>query len=694
MELIVSEAKEIQIVRSAIAEGDNSLEVTVWLPGRAGTIRTAEAAARIKIRTATGKTDSEVLQVRTAAGGKPYALWQIAPGWAEKGISEIEIEVFDGEKVWSSRRRAVEIHPGIRVDGEITPEQRREIEQLQDMIPGKLDTYQGVEYAGQVLTVDESGKARPQGRQQGPAGPPGADGKSAYDVAVENGYSGTKAQWLASLKGDTGAPGEDGEDGAPGAEGKSAYELAVEEGYAGTKAQWLASLKGDPGAPGEDGEDGAPGADGKSAYEVAVDEGYSGTKAQWLASLKGADGTTPVKGTDYFTAAEVEQIVEEAAAAVDVPDVPAWAMADSKPSYSAVEVGALADTTKYAGAATAGGPADKAVSIPYGEVDGTSTSTAFTAQIPGITELRHGVRVLLKNGVATSAAGCTLNVNGLGAKPIYQSMAAATAVSTTFNVNYTMEFAYDEDRVAGGCWVMLYGYNANTTYTNASLGQGYATCSTAAATAAKTASLSSYSLTTGGYVAVKFSYDVPASATLNVNSKGAKAMYYRGAAITAGIIKAGDVAVFVYSTYYHLVAIDRWGVDIASLLTSLSTLSGDVSALEDKTTPVTVAMTLDGSGNLSFTWADGLEDFFALYSAGQAVYPALPAAYLFPSDPDYASELLIFSPTGINQGVGTTAVTLSCIHGGSFYWARMAPTSLTTLTGALHVIGDGDGGAY
>jgi len=39
-------------------------------------------------------------------------------------------------------------------------------------------------------------------------------------------------------------------------------------------------------------------------------------------------------------------------------DVPAWAKASSKPSYTASEVGALADTTKYAGSASAGGAAN------------------------------------------------------------------------------------------------------------------------------------------------------------------------------------------------------------------------------------------------------------------------------------------------------------------------------------------------
>ena len=46
-------------------------------------------------------------------------------------------------------------------------------------------------------------------------GEKGADGKSAYEVAVANGYTGTQAQWLASLKGTDGAPGKDGQTWQP-----------------------------------------------------------------------------------------------------------------------------------------------------------------------------------------------------------------------------------------------------------------------------------------------------------------------------------------------------------------------------------------------------------------------------------------------------------------------------------------------
>lgn len=40
------------------------------------------------------------------------------------------------------------------------------------------------------------------------------DGKSAYEIAVENGFSGTEEEWLESLKGDKGDKGDTGATGA------------------------------------------------------------------------------------------------------------------------------------------------------------------------------------------------------------------------------------------------------------------------------------------------------------------------------------------------------------------------------------------------------------------------------------------------------------------------------------------------
>lgn len=88
----------------------------------------------------------------------------------------------------------------------------------------------------------------------------GDPGKSAYEVAVDNGFEGTEMEWLASLTGSA---------------GDSAYAIAVQQGFVGTEDQWLASLVGPQ---------------GKSAYQVAVDNGFEGTISEWLLSLKGAQG--------------------------------------------------------------------------------------------------------------------------------------------------------------------------------------------------------------------------------------------------------------------------------------------------------------------------------------------------------------------------------------------------------------------
>ena len=92
---------------------------------------------------------------------------------------------------------------------------------------------------------------------------------------------------------------------------------------------------------------------------------------------------------------------------------------------------------------------------------------------------------------------------------------------------------------------------------NAALGQGYGTCSTAGGTVDKLATLANYQLVAGGIVSIKFSHPVPANATLSINSQAAKDIYFNNAPITAGVITTGDTVTFIYSTRYHVIAIDR-----------------------------------------------------------------------------------------------------------------------------------------
>lgn len=66
----------------------------------------------------------------------------------------------------------------------------------------------------------------------GPQGPTGADGRSAYEVAVGNGYSGTEQDWLASLKG---ADGKDGVGGGSGSKTVAGKNIEVSENQDGTQ---------------------------------------------------------------------------------------------------------------------------------------------------------------------------------------------------------------------------------------------------------------------------------------------------------------------------------------------------------------------------------------------------------------------------------------------------------------------------
>ena len=127
----------------------------------------------------------------------------------------------------------------------------------------------------------------------------------------------------------------------------------------------------------------------------------------------------------------------------------------------------------YAASGTSGGPATYTNAIHVGEVDGTSTSTAYTATIStlsGVTAYYDGLTVFLKNGVVTSASGFTIDVNGLGAAPVYSNMAtgnsitptAPTRETTIFNINYTLLLVYSADLVEGGCWINYRGYNSDT----------------------------------------------------------------------------------------------------------------------------------------------------------------------------------------------------------------------------------------
>lgn len=123
-----------------------------------------------------------------------------------------------------------------------------------------LGSTEGAVISADEVSVSEDGSAAASVGEDLPRG------KSAYEIAKENGFDGTEAEWLASLKGATGAPGADGKDGENG-----------KTPYVGDNGNWFVG-NDDTGKPSR-GAKGEPGATPTLGVE-SVETGAPGTDAE------------------------------------------------------------------------------------------------------------------------------------------------------------------------------------------------------------------------------------------------------------------------------------------------------------------------------------------------------------------------------------------------------------------------------
>lgn len=129
----------------------------------------------------------------------------------------------------------------------------------------------------------------------------------------------------------------------------------------------------------------------------------------------------------------------------------------------------------------------------------------------------------------------------------------------------------------------------------------YATCSTAAGTAAKVATItpgSNFSLETGARVSVKFDAANSASSpTLNVNQSGAKTIRFRGAALTSSLFywAAGSVVDFVYDGTYWNMTGSPHNYDSNTTYT----FNGAVSTIKDNNLTASRALVSDTNGKVA-----------------------------------------------------------------------------------------------
>ena len=150
--------------------------------------------------------------------------------------------------------------------------------------------------SGVVITIVDADGETSATLHNGANGEKGTDGKSAYQIAVEQGYQGSESDWLSSLKGDKGNTGAKGNPGQDGADGKSAYAIAVEHGYEDSEEKWLLSLKGEKGDTSERGEKGDAGVDGKDGFSPIANVVKNGSVI--TITITDKNGTTTVTLTE------------------------------------------------------------------------------------------------------------------------------------------------------------------------------------------------------------------------------------------------------------------------------------------------------------------------------------------------------------------------------------------------------------
>ena len=114
------------------------------------------------------------------------------------------------------------------------------------------------------------------------------DGKSAYEIAKENGFTGNSEEWIASLKGDKGDKGDRGLKGDKGDKGDQGIQgIQGEQGIQGIKGD-----KGDQGLKGDKGDKGDKGIQGEQGLKG--DQGLKGE--QGIQGIKGDKGDQGLKG--------------------------------------------------------------------------------------------------------------------------------------------------------------------------------------------------------------------------------------------------------------------------------------------------------------------------------------------------------------------------------------------------------------
>lgn len=219
-----------------------------------------------------------------------------------------------------------------------------------------------------------------------------------------------------------------------------------------------------------------------------------------------------------------------------------------------------------------------------------------------------GVKFTYTNTASSSTTTpITLNVNGTGAKNIWYNTTHSGAGNTGTNTTiYGYANRYTFYMYDGTYWVWIHNDVVSNSNTVPS-----AQCETAAATAAKAATITNYTLTANTYLHVNIRYSNTAASalTFNPNSRGAKPIYINGKASSSSnyTLPAGSYIAFYNGTYWDFRTDGKLPADISGSASSLST--GTIGSEENPVyfnngvpTPGAFTFGVDADGNITVTY--------------------------------------------------------------------------------------------
>lgn len=296
--------------------------------------------------------------------------------------------------------------------------------------------------------------AKESGEFDGPAGPQGETGPQGP-------------------KGDPGEPGADGKDGSPGADGytpvKGKDYFDGEPGQPGETGP--AGPKGDTGETGPQGPQGPKGDTGETGPQgPAGPKGDTGETGP--AGSKGADGKTPVRGTDYWTTADQDSILQQVLEAISqnvIGDVDeannilitaplaagTYTLGYENADGSVTEIGSFT----VSGSGGESGPAYTNLADPTSSEWLTNKRINSSKNVVDVTEAQRGDKTVVVTNHIDITGVSKLHIKGLD---IINNL-----VNGSSNQNFGRMYAYKDGAIYDSTYQVSNGVGGKTRYTYA-----------------------------------------------------------------------------------------------------------------------------------------------------------------------------------------------------------------------------------